>query len=63
MKDRTAFEPLRQGMWLVVDLVDDLLEREEDQETRQVLLEMRGRALDLLGTWRAFQAEHTDRRV
>lgn len=44
-------------MWLVVDLVDDLRERTDNEEMLGELLALRASALDMLFRWRRLEAK------
>lgn len=43
-----GLEPARSGLWLVIDIVDDLRDRYDDPNLLAALQEIRNGALDLL---------------
>lgn len=57
-REKSQFEPMRSGLWLVIDLIDDLLERGYDAETSYELVSLRGATIDLLYRWRKLEQEH-----
>lgn len=47
-REHSPFGTCRSGLWLVIDLIDDLLESDFDEAVQEDLRRTRGRVTDLL---------------